>query len=505
MSRKGEPVSMLVERDGVQGPIEFTAIPVKNPATGLLDIQMNPPISPVVQKRRLESERRVVRLLGQNIGLGPIVGGDVLVRADGAPVQSPLDLLDLSKDSHGKPFPVEIQSGDSSRVATVTPVRELQVGVYNSEDGQRLVSHVLGLRGVMMINPDAHPEDTKQGLMPGDIFARIGNKAYPSIDEGLSIVRGSAGQSLVLSVLRGEPKSGYERVNLEVEVTPEGTIGFFPIESSGFASFVHEPIKIAQLDESEFRNNPEYQPTPIDTPAAQLIEYPGSRIASIDGAQTDTLSDVVGAIVNATRESFDEGAESFVVEVSLELPLPRQPDGTTPMTQIEWALSRADIAPLYELGWTLPSADALTIVFMPDQVIDRASNPIAAINRGMAESHRVMKQTYLTFLRLFQGSVQVRHLKGPVGIAHLGTQIASQGFIWVLFFMALISINLAVINFLPLPIVDGGQFLMLCYEWVRGRPVPIVVQNVATMAGLLFIGAMFLYVTFNDIKTILGV
>ena len=187
------------------------------------------------------------------------------------------------------------------------------------------------------------------------------------------------------------------------------------------------------------------------------------------------------------------------------LPLPVQPDGSIPTTTREWQLTRADIDEMRALGWTLPGGDGISSFFMPMQVIDRSPSPGAAITRGIAESRRVMMQTYLTFLRLFQGSVEVKHLKGPVGIAHLGTQIASQGFIWVLFFMALISINLAVINFLPLPIVDGGQFLMLCYEWIRGKPVPIVVQNFATLAGLLFIGMIFLYVTFNDIKNIFGV
>lgn len=115
-----------------------------------------------------------------------------------------------------------------------------------------------------------------------------------------------------------------------------------------------------------------------------------------------------------------------------------------------------------------------------------------------------MNQTYLTFLRLFQGTVRVQHLKGPVGIAHLGTQVAERGFVWVLFFLALVSVNLAVINFLPLPIVDGGQFLMLAYEGLRRKPVPIVFQNVATLAGLALIGAVFLIVTFHDIRALFG-
>src|SRR5207237_1803349 len=105
---------------------------------------------------------------------------------------------------------------------------------------------------------------------------------------------------------------------------------------------------------------------------------------------------------------------------------------------------------------------------------------------------------------LAQGTVKVEHLKGPVGIAHLGTIVAGKGFIWLLFFMALISVNLAVINFLPLPIVDGGQFLFLVYEQVRGRPVPASVQNVVTMAGLVLIGCVFLVVTYNDITNLFG-
>jgi regulator of sigma E protease len=70
--------------------------------------------------------------------------------------------------------------------------------------------------------------------------------------------------------------------------------------------------------------------------------------------------------------------------------------------------------------------------------------------------------------------------------------------------MALISINLAVINFLPLPIVDGGQFLFLVYEQIRGRPVPIPFQNAVTMAGLVLIASMFLIVTYNDISNLFG-
>ena len=134
----------------------------------------------------------------------------------------------------------------------------------------------------------------------------------------------------------------------------------------------------------------------------------------------------------------------------------------------------------------------------------QAATPLEAVRTGLSETRRVLISTYITFARLFQQTVKIEHIKGPVGIAHMGTIIAERGFIWILFFMAIISVNLAVINFLPLPIVDGGQFLMIVYEQIRGKPVPIVFQNVVTMAGLILIVSLFLVVTFNDVKNLFG-
>ena len=505
MSRKGTPVSIIVERDGIDGSIEFNAEPIKSASTGLLGIQIDPPMSTTVIVPADDRAKRGIEMSAAQYGLPGLEPEDRLERIGDAPAHSPLDLLDAASESNGQPFEITIARGQEQITSSVQPVRELQRGAVSTADGLASLQHVLGLSGVMMVNPSASTEDTKQGLMPGDIFARIGNTEYPDIDRGIQIVQSNAGKQLSISVLRANQEGAYDRIDLDVQVQRDGTVGFYPALSTGYAAFVHEPVAVAEIDETRWLNDPDYTPQPVATPAQDLIEYPGSRITRIGATPIANLRAIVDAIIEQTDSQYQQGAETFSVPVTLELPLPRQPDGSIPTTTKEWQLTRADLDALRELGWSLPGGAAITQLFKPDQIIDKSPGPVAAIERGVAESRRVMLQTYLTFLRLFQGSVQVKHLKGPVGIAHLGTQIASQGFIWVLFFMALISINLAVINFLPLPIVDGGQFLMLCYEWIRGRPVPIVVQNIATMAGLVFIGAMFLYVTFNDIKTIFGV
>ncbi|MBZ0173307.1 MAG: site-2 protease family protein, partial [Phycisphaerales bacterium] len=167
----------------------------------------------------------------------------------------------------------------------------------------------------------------------------------------------------------------------------------------------------------------------------------------------------------------------------------------------DWALDRAALDRLDALGWQSPIPASF---FEPEQIVMKAEGPLNAVAMGVGETHRVMLNVYVTFLRLTQGSLEVQHIKGPVGIAHIGTLIADRGLIWMLFFLGLISVNLAVVNFLPLPIVDGGQFLMLLYEQIRGKPVPIPVQNAVMTAGLLLIASVFLVVTFNDIRALLG-
>ena len=80
-----------------------------------------------------------------------------------------------------------------------------------------------------------------------------------------------------------------------------------------------------------------------------------------------------------------------------------------------------------------------------------------------------------------------------------GTKVADTGMLNLLWFLGLISANLAVINFLPLPIVDGGLFLFLCLEKIRGEPVSIKTQVATQLIGIALIITVFLLVTYQDI------
>ncbi len=506
MGSKSSPAKILIERQGVDGIIEFSAQPIKSEFSGLLDIGINPSISPMLKRVTNDKDQGLFDMAACTYGMPELAPGDVFLSANGQPIDSPFDLLDIAKESEGLPIVAKIDRNGQTIEHTFQSVRELQTDFVQTGDEYQGVRHILGLSGVMMVDPNASESDTQQGLKPGDIFARIGSVEFPSVPTGIETVRAHSGESLNVVVLRESAGRDFERVKLTVQVKPNGTIGFFPSVTTMHTNLVTSSLSFVRADEDQDleSDDPAANLKAVTFPASNLIQRPGSRVLRVGEISIQTLRDVQQAVLQATHTEYNAGAESFDVPVIIELPLPIQADGSIPTTTSKLTLTRADVDEISELEWTLPGGIETVNLFQYAQIIDKADGPLDAISRGISESRRVMLQTYITFLRLFEGSVQVKHLKGPVGIAHIGTQIASQGWVWVLFFMALISINLAVVNFLPLPIVDGGQFLMLMYEWIRGKPVPIVVQNLATMAGLLLIGTIFLYVTFNDVKGIFG-
>ena len=106
---------------------------------------------------------------------------------------------------------------------------------------------------------------------------------------------------------------------------------------------------------------------------------------------------------------------------------------------------------------------------------------------------------YDTIAQLFFGAISVSELSGPVGIAYVVDEAASYGIFTLLFFTAFLSMNLAVMNLLPLPALDGGRlFFLLVRVITRGRLTESMEARVNT-AGMVLLIALMIYVTWNDI------
>ena len=88
---------------------------------------------------------------------------------------------------------------------------------------------------------------------------------------------------------------------------------------------------------------------------------------------------------------------------------------------------------------------------------------------------------------------------GPVRIAQITGQVANVGFVYLLNFVALLSLNLAVVNFLPFPPLDGGRILFLVIESIRRKPVKKEIENIVNNIGFLLLMALLAWVTFKDV------
>jgi len=99
----------------------------------------------------------------------------------------------------------------------------------------------------------------------------------------------------------------------------------------------------------------------------------------------------------------------------------------------------------------------------------------------------------------FTGRADYQQVSGPVGIVGLVDDASASGFSYLLFFTALISINLAVINILPFPALDGGRILFIIIETITRRPIPPKVANALNLGGFALLILLMIVVTYQDI------
>jgi len=140
------------------------------------------------------------------------------------------------------------------------------------------------------------------------------------------------------------------------------------------------------------------------------------------------------------------------------------------------------------------------IAFKPLEFPYKSSGPVDAIGRVFRKTVMFIAQTYVTLRRLVGGLVSPKQLIGPVGILAVSYTIVSERpFVYYVYFLGLISACIAVVNFLPLPPLDGGLIVLLLVEKIKGSALSERMQGVVAYAGWVLIGGFFLYVTFNDI------
>jgi regulator of sigma E protease len=280
---------------------------------------------------------------------------------------------------------------------------------------------------------------------------------------------------------------GAETTQRTIQLAPTPPITFsmllppgvpMPVPAAGFAYRVENEV-VGVVDGS---------------PAASTDIAPGDRITAVEiippqDAETEAGDRKIEfSAANPNWPAFIDGLQFL-------------PAGT----EFDFAIQRGDATPHRVRLKTAP-ADGLFVtargfIFEPIERTRRAATFSEQIREGWDETTEALTMVF-RFLRKLGTQVPINALGGPVMIAKAAGYSASEGLSSLLIFLTMLSANLAVINFLPIPLLDGGHIVFLAYEGIRGRPANEKFVVALHTAGFVFIVSLMLYVLALDLEFI---
>jgi regulator of sigma E protease len=139
------------------------------------------------------------------------------------------------------------------------------------------------------------------------------------------------------------------------------------------------------------------------------------------------------------------------------------------------------------------------IIGIGSQVSIEKGNPGLAVVKAVYQTYDYAKLTLMAFYKMLLGDVSPRNIGGPILIAQMAGQQAQEGLGSFLAFLAVLSINLGVLNLLPVPVLDGGHLLFFLVEAVIRKPVAVKYREVAQQVGICLLALLMVYAFYNDI------
>ena len=361
------------------------------------------------------------------------------------------------KSLSGEQADVQVQRG-SERLAV--PVRSYLVSKPSKDKKANDLLSILGLSPrVKVMSVIAGTSAAEAGLKAGDVILAYGDILHPGFSDVQTINKEMRDRQVRMLLLRGGEQK-------EVTVTPgKRGVGFVP-------QVDQEHLVVAKVAP--------------DSPAAKAGLVSGAEIVQVNGKAVANWIGLYDAVKAAAGQplklGYRVGQNDRIAEVDLGV------------------LAKGDFV-VEQFTWALPALEFSLIP--PLMTAPVRGNPIEALSWSARDTLQFVGITYSTLRGLFQGRVSVKSTAGPVGIGAIAVQVAKQDMVSFVYFMAMLSVFLAVFNFLPLPVVDGGWVVMVLIEKLRGKPVPLKAQIAVTIAGWVMLMGIFLAVTFNDIMRIL--
>lgn len=312
---------------------------------------------------------------------------------------------------------------------------------------------------------DATQTDLQSALRPGDVLVKMADCDYPNYKQLRELTIEYKDKELPVTVLRKNKHNRAEPVELSLypKAHPGSkrvTVGFVPVLDMA------SPV-VAQV-------------LPVEGLLGDVHEIPaGAVITAVNGQPVQTFFEI------ATQLQASAGKE-----ITLDYQIDQDKAHAT-LTVPEYEPVHAEAYIQYGLP-----LDELTENY-------KASNPLEAMGLGFKKVGQFVKRNYKTIGRLFQRDVPTSALSGPVGIISMTYTVTGASIDRYLYFLGLISSCLAVMNLLPLPVLDGGHIVLLIIEKMTGKPVHEKILAPIMYVGLALLLGLILWISYKDVVRLL--
>lgn len=467
LARQGESVVAIVNRPGVSEPIRKTLQPLHEGGAKLVGVA-NAATNQLAEKTPLSPTAP------QPEGGAKLPGGAKVVAIDGQPVSTQAEIdAQLARDaSRPVQLTLELPAAEDDKTIDVTlPPRPLK-----------------GLGFEVAIGPISAIQDgspaAAAGFQVGDQLVRLDGQPLGDTLTLDQRVAQRAGQPVEIEVLRGKSAAP---ITLRVEpralttLPPPALLTLAPVTLNSLGIAFPALGKVALVDEN--------------SAAAKAGLKAGDTIASFRfGAAKDAAADEQKAIASFNKQAPEKRANWVTIASYLQDLSNGAVVGLTLSDGRVIDLVATDVPGAY-------NADR-GLIFQPETRERKAENLSQAAAWGYDEGVDFLMMPYQILHRMITGDIPFQAIAGPVGIVG-AAGAASANLSELILFLAMLSANLAVLNLLPVPILDGGHVVFLLLEWIRGKPVSERVFLGASYLGLLLILALLISVTIGDIGRLL--
>ncbi len=396
--------------------------------------------------------------------------GDKILKINGVPMQSWLDVQNKVEASPNQQltFAVEHTNHQQAQIRT-TPDQAANENILSYD---REVGHIGGLSSeslapvVGVIN---HSPADKAGLKTFDLVLAVGDQTVSSFSELESDLQSAFETGSAIARL----KVRY----VDAEEKPENTrVVELPLKEA--KDLVSIGIQSAEMYIMKVKPG---------SPAAVAGVEAKDSILAIDEKPVKTWSEVLNRV-----KSFSEGGNAITFKVKHgdeTKSLPIRPELTELMNakgQEEKRFTIGVISGALKIG--------------PEPVLVQITNPMEIVTHGFQQAAEWTGFTIMSLVRLAQGKVSAKNIGGVITIGRVASRSFEVGISAFLKTMAIISINLFLLNLLPVPVLDGGHLLFFSIEALKGTPISLKKLEIAQQVGLTLLIMLMAFALFNDVS-----